>query len=650
MPHPVFDDWISCLGAFDSLSSQDRELVFEEVGSEHFREELLIWGTQEVLPDESLREKPSEAEKLRESVTKRNLTDILEALQNLKNGHRDNKLRSLVKEGLGASGLGLGKDRAVTGDLSRAAVIHQRADDANLRNKRKPPPVDESSSDSESSDDSNPPGAASSRGTIASALERLLKLALLSAGSVLPKENECPEFFKTPGFPFQSKPASRRGQLTGVGEAHSGSARYSLRKNSFVSGQERKRTPNPRFVCVFPRCPQPYQLYQDAKEFLTHLNDTHCDDKIEVHKKSWICYAVVHENDMPYYESQEELREHLKAEHKDVTDGRALENLISLSARDRTPVHPASWCTICYAPIPAVHESLPKSDAGSMQGFLEHLRNHIAEVLREAMEGVKSLKENKTLLEDLGRRRPLPREKETGAKEKETGVAMGLRNDPSSAETAPLLEPAVETLGSPNDNNNKVASNNGTFADPRNGGSPDAADIENGSQHVEVAVNGNGNGSSPKPTVKMAALLPALAIGIFLVALDQTLTIATYGKIGSDLQALNSTSWIATSYFLTLTTFQPLYGKLSDIFGRKTCLLFAYAVFGLGCLGCGLARDILELCIARAVAGAGGGGMNAVVTILVTDLVSLRDRGVWQGYINIVFAAGPSLSNAQSRS
>jgi MFS family permease len=96
------------------------------------------------------------------------------------------------------------------------------------------------------------------------------------------------------------------------------------------------------------------------------------------------------------------------------------------------------------------------------------------------------------------------------------------------------------------------------------------------------------------------------------VALDQTLTFATYGKIGSDLRALNSTSWVATSYFLTLTSFQPLYGKLSDIFGRKACLLFAYAVFGLGCLGCGLARDIIELCVSRAIAGAGGGGSKYI--------------------------------------
>ncbi|KAI0397763.1 major facilitator superfamily domain-containing protein [Xylariaceae sp. FL0594] len=163
-----------------------------------------------------------------------------------------------------------------------------------------------------------------------------------------------------------------------------------------------------------------------------------------------------------------------------------------------------------------------------------------------------------------------------------------------------------------------------------------------GGDHSGTTDGSPSTGRPEKPAVNLAALSLALAIGIFLVALDHTLTIATYGKIGSELRALNSTSWIATSYFLTLTTFQPLYGKLCDIFGRKECLLFACAVFGLGCLGCGLARDIGQLCIARAISGAGGGGMNALISILVTDLVSLRDRGVWQGYINIVWTAGLS--------
>jgi MFS family permease len=127
------------------------------------------------------------------------------------------------------------------------------------------------------------------------------------------------------------------------------------------------------------------------------------------------------------------------------------------------------------------------------------------------------------------------------------------------------------------------------------------------------------------------------------MAIDQLLAVATYAKIGSELNALNSTSWIATSYFLTLTSFQPLYGKLSDIFGRKPCLLFAYAVFAIGCLGCGLAQDMVQLCIARGLAGIGGGGMNSVVSILTTDLVPLRDRGIWQGYMNIIASVGTSV-------
>ncbi|KAM5351493.1 hypothetical protein ACJ41O_004216 [Fusarium nematophilum] len=146
----------------------------------------------------------------------------------------------------------------------------------------------------------------------------------------------------------------------------------------------------------------------------------------------------------------------------------------------------------------------------------------------------------------------------------------------------------------------------------------------------------------PAMAQKMHLLIPAVGIGVYMVAVDQLLTVATYAKIGNELNALNNTSWIATAYFLTLTSCQPLYGKLSDIFGRKPCLLFAYSVFAIGCLGCGLAQSMAQLCVARAVAGVGGGGMNAVVSILLSDLVPLRERGVWQGRINVMFAAGTS--------
>ena len=146
----------------------------------------------------------------------------------------------------------------------------------------------------------------------------------------------------------------------------------------------------------------------------------------------------------------------------------------------------------------------------------------------------------------------------------------------------------------------------------------------------------------PEVKKQLPVILPALAIGIFLAAADQTIIVSSYGKIGSDLEALNLTSWIATAYFLTLTSFQPLYGKLSDIFGRKACLLFAYTVFGIGSVFCGLAQNMEQLIVARAFAGIGGGGMTTIVSILLSDIVTLRERGKWQGYLNIVFATGSS--------
>ena len=144
----------------------------------------------------------------------------------------------------------------------------------------------------------------------------------------------------------------------------------------------------------------------------------------------------------------------------------------------------------------------------------------------------------------------------------------------------------------------------------------------------------------PEVQKQLKYVFPAISIGVFLSAADQTIIVSSYGRIGSDLGALNLTSWIATSYFLTLSSFQPLYGKLSDIFGRKPCLLFAYIVFGLGGLFCGLAQDITQLIAARVFQGIGGGGMTTVVSILLSDMVPLKDRGLWQGLINIIFAIG----------
>ncbi|KAK6347231.1 hypothetical protein TWF696_007303 [Orbilia brochopaga] len=145
------------------------------------------------------------------------------------------------------------------------------------------------------------------------------------------------------------------------------------------------------------------------------------------------------------------------------------------------------------------------------------------------------------------------------------------------------------------------------------------------------------------PAISLAAVLPSLMIGVFLAAMDNLIVASAYGSIGSDLHELSKTSWIAAAYLVTTTSFQPLYGKLSDIFGRKGCLLFAYIVFAAGSGWCGVARSMDELIVGRAVAGVGGGGMTTLVAILMTDLIPLQKRGTWQGIVNIVYALGASM-------
>ncbi|KAF8630806.1 hypothetical protein AX15_002708 [Amanita polypyramis BW_CC] len=135
----------------------------------------------------------------------------------------------------------------------------------------------------------------------------------------------------------------------------------------------------------------------------------------------------------------------------------------------------------------------------------------------------------------------------------------------------------------------------------------------------------------------------SMAIGILLVAMDGTIVVSSYASIGSELNQLQNTSWIATAYMLTQTCFQPLSGKLSDIFGRKTCLLTCYTIFALGCLLCGLSMSMTQLIAARAIAGIGGGGMASLVTIIMSDVVPLRSRGTWQGVLNVIYTTGSAI-------
>jgi MFS family permease len=131
-------------------------------------------------------------------------------------------------------------------------------------------------------------------------------------------------------------------------------------------------------------------------------------------------------------------------------------------------------------------------------------------------------------------------------------------------------------------------------------------------------------------------------IGTALAAIDGTCVASILGTVGSEFKVSTEIQWLGTSYLLTQTAFQPLYGRFSDIFGRKAATLFASFTFGLGCLLCGLSQSFWQLCAARALAGIGGGGLTTMSTIVTSDLVSLKARGTWQGLGNLVYAAGAS--------
>ncbi|KAF9354184.1 hypothetical protein BGX26_007986 [Mortierella sp. AD094] len=139
------------------------------------------------------------------------------------------------------------------------------------------------------------------------------------------------------------------------------------------------------------------------------------------------------------------------------------------------------------------------------------------------------------------------------------------------------------------------------------------------------------------PFKELIVVFIGLMLGVFLASLDQTIVSVCTTKIANDFHALSEIPWVGTAYLLTSTSFQPLYGRFSDIFGRKSTFLFAITVFLVGSALCGAAQNMTWMIVARGVAGIGAGGIMSMVMIIITDIVSLRDRGKYQGMIGAAF-------------
>ncbi|KAK9449736.1 major facilitator superfamily domain-containing protein [Limtongia smithiae] len=132
----------------------------------------------------------------------------------------------------------------------------------------------------------------------------------------------------------------------------------------------------------------------------------------------------------------------------------------------------------------------------------------------------------------------------------------------------------------------------------------------------------------------------SLYVGVFLGALDSTIVATLLAHIASEFNEFRSISWIATGYMISVAASQPLYGKISDIFGRKAMLIFANCAFGIGSVLCGLAPNMWFLVFARVIAGIGGGGLMSLTSITLSDIVPLRQRGLLQGLGNILYGCG----------
>ena len=138
-------------------------------------------------------------------------------------------------------------------------------------------------------------------------------------------------------------------------------------------------------------------------------------------------------------------------------------------------------------------------------------------------------------------------------------------------------------------------------------------------------------------------ILVGLMLGMFLAALDQTIIATALPRISSDLHGVEHLSWIVSSYLLTSTAATPIYGKLSDLYGRKAMLQIAIVIFLLTSVLCALSATMPQLIAFRALQGLGGGGLIAMAHATIADVISPRERGRYQAYIASTFAAASVL-------
>ncbi len=136
---------------------------------------------------------------------------------------------------------------------------------------------------------------------------------------------------------------------------------------------------------------------------------------------------------------------------------------------------------------------------------------------------------------------------------------------------------------------------------------------------------------------QILTILSGLMLGMFLAALDQTVVSTAIRTIADDLSGFELQAWATTAFLITSTITTPLYGKLSDMYGRRPFYLAAIAIFVVGSMLCGMATSMYELAAFRAVQGIGAGGLMSLALAILGDIVPPRERARYQGIFMAVF-------------
>ncbi|MEK8070352.1 MDR family MFS transporter [Rhodococcoides navarretei] len=142
---------------------------------------------------------------------------------------------------------------------------------------------------------------------------------------------------------------------------------------------------------------------------------------------------------------------------------------------------------------------------------------------------------------------------------------------------------------------------------------------------------------------EIMTILSGLMMGMFLAALDQTIVSTSVRTIADDLNGFSVLAWVTTAYLITSTVSTPLYGKLSDLYGRKPFFMTAISIFVVGSMLCGIATSMYELAAFRAVQGLGAGGLMSMALAIIGDIVPPRERAKYQGYFLAVFGTSSVL-------